>query len=254
MTIEAPRPQFRQLADLLRAGIERGDFAPGSALPSEDSLALRYGVNRTTVNRAVRLLRNDGLVRVERGRGTIVRDVPVIVRDAMSRYRRDNRESEGGRGAFDTEIRRLGMTPRSDTRVERVPAPARVAETLGIGTGSPVVARVRRMYANSTPVQLATSYIPADIADGTQLAEVDSGPGGIISRFTELGHAQVRISETIRVRQPDDAERRFLSLDEDQAVTEIWHVGWTADDRAVEVCIHVVPASLWTLDYSWPVS
>jgi GntR family transcriptional regulator len=33
---------------------------------------------------------------------------------------------------------------------------------------------------------------------------------------------------------------------------EIWHVGWTADEEPVEVCIHSVPACLWTLDYEWP--
>jgi len=109
------------------------------------------------------------------------------------------------------------------------------------------------MYANDVPVQLAPSYIPLEIAEGTRIAERDSGPGGIISRFAELGYAQVRITETVRVRRPDEEEQQFLSLEEDQPVIEIWHVGWTADDRPVEVCVHSVPAYLWTLDYEWPI-
>jgi hypothetical protein len=35
---------------------------------------------------------------------------------------------------------------------------------------------------------------------------------------------------------------------------EIWHTGWTVDDRAVEVAVHTVPASDWVLDYEWPIA
>jgi GntR family transcriptional regulator len=59
------------------------------------------------------------------------------------------------------------------------------------------------------PVQIAPSYIPADLAEVTALAEVDSGPGGIISRFAELGYAQVRITESVRVRPATGQERAF---------------------------------------------
>lgn len=253
MTIES-RSQFRQLADILRDAIERGDYPAGSALPSENDLASRYGVSRATANRAVLILRSEGLVSAERGRGVIVRAIPVIRRNAAGRYERAARESGGARGAFDAEIRALGMAPRTDVQVGPAVPPAAVAETLGVDPGQPsTIARDRRMYADDIPVQLAVSYIPADIAAGTQLAEPDSGPGGIISRFAELGHAQTRVTETVRVRRPTDAEADFLRLEPDQPVTEIFHVGWTADDRAVEVCVHTFPAFVWALDYAWPI-
>lgn len=253
MALGSPRSQYRQLADLIRDAIERGDFARGSVLPSEPELARRYEVSRPTVNRAMSILRSEGLVRVERGRGTIVRELPVIRRAAVARYERTARERAGSRGAFDGEIRSLGMTPRSDVEVTRVVPPPAVAGALGLPEGEQnVIIRKRRMYANGVPVQLATSYIPAAIADGTALAEQDSGPGGIISRFADLGHAQTRITETVRVRRLADDERQFLRLEDDQAGIEIWHTGWTADDRPVEVCVHIVPAYLWALDYEWP--
>lgn len=254
MTIESPRPQYRQIADLLRDAIDRGEYPPGSVFPSEPELAQRYQVSRPTINRAVSILRGEGLVRVERGRGTIVRPIPVIRRASIARYLRASREHANGRGAFDTEIRALGMTPRSDTEVSQAEAPARVADALNLPDDSrSVVIRKRRMYANDVPVQLAPSYIPSDIAEGTQLAEQDSGPGGIISRFAELGHAQVRITESVRIRRATDEEQHFLRLEEDEPVIEIWHVGWTAENRPVEVCVHSVPAYLWILDYEWSI-
>jgi GntR family transcriptional regulator len=251
--LEPPRSQYRQLADLLRGAIERGDYPPGSVLPSEPELSQRYGVSRPTINRAVSILRAQGLVRVDRGRGTIVREIPVIRRAAVTRYERSERERADSRGAFDAEIRGLGMTPRSDVEVSRAVPPPEVARALRLPEGEQnVIVRRRRMYANDVPVQLAPSYIPAEIAAGTRLAEPDPGPGGIISRFAELGYAQARITETVRVRAASDEERQFLRLDADQAVIEIWHVGWTAAGRPVEVCVHSMPAYLWTLDYEWP--
>jgi GntR family transcriptional regulator len=254
MPLESQRPQFRQLADLIRKAIEQGEYVAGAKLPAEPELAERFGVSRPTVNRAVAILRAEGLVQVTRGRGTIVRAIPEIHRSAMTRYEREAREQVGGRGAFDTEIRNLGMTPRSDVTVELVTPPDDVADALNIPRGKPnTIRRMRHMYANNIPVQLAPSYIPAEIAEGTQLAENDSGPGGIISRFADLGYAQTRITETVRARRATDEEREFLNLEDEQPVMEIWHVGWTAEDRAVEVCVHAMPTYLWRLEYSWPI-
>jgi GntR family transcriptional regulator len=255
MPLETPRSQYRQLADQIRAAIEAGEYPPGSALPSEPEMASRYDVSRPTVNRAVAILRNEGLVHVRRGVGASVREIPVIRRDATTRYQKAAREQAGSRGAFDGEIRRLGMEPRSDVEVSLVIPPPLVSAALGLPEGVPnTIQRMRRMYANDIPIQMAPSYIPAAIAEGTPIAEVDSGPGGIVSRFEELGYAQVRITETVRVRRPDDEERRFLRLEDGQQVIEIWHTGWTAEGRAVEVCVCCVPAHLWALDYGWAVS
>lgn len=64
---------FRQLADLLRNRIRTGDLAPGAALPSELQLAQTHGLSRTSVRQAIALLRAEGLVQVERPKGTYVR-------------------------------------------------------------------------------------------------------------------------------------------------------------------------------------
>ena len=244
-------PRYRQVADALRVAIEQGEYPPGTALPSEPEIAERYGTTRATVNYALRVLRGEGLVRPRRGRhggGTFVRPIPQIRRRAVARYRQTAREHEQARGAFEAEIRAQGMTPRSDVEVATVDAPARVAEVLGTAR---VVMRKRRMYADDIPVQLAPSYIPAAIAEGTALEQADTGPGGMLSRLAELGHAEVRFTESVRTRRATDEERDFLDLDADAPVMEIWHVGWTAAGRPVEVCVHSVAAYGWVLDYEW---
>jgi GntR family transcriptional regulator len=254
MTVPPHRGQYRQVADLIRDAIERGDYPRGLALPREDELAERMNVNRATINRALSVLEAEGLTRAIRGKGTFVTAIPPIRRDAVSRYSRSEREQAGGRGAFDTEIARLGMTSRSEVRVTRATPPAAVASLLDVPADQvSTVVRSREMYANSTAVQLADSYIPLEIAEGTVLEQEDTGLGGMVSRLADLGYQESRISEEIVVRPPTPHETRFLGLTEDQRVYHVTHVGWTAAGRAVEVTLHSMPTHLWHLRYEWPV-
>ncbi len=63
---------WRQIAEDLADAIDRGHPASGEKLAPEKELARQYGVNRHTIRQAIKLLVNDGLVRVEHGRGTFV--------------------------------------------------------------------------------------------------------------------------------------------------------------------------------------
>ena len=74
---DAGMPVWRQLADILRGQIERGEIAPGKLLPSTRVLMQTYGVSDGTVKRAVAALRDEGLVESVVGRG-----VYVIKKDA----------------------------------------------------------------------------------------------------------------------------------------------------------------------------
>ena len=104
------------------------------------------------------------------------------------------------------------------------------------------------------PVQLATSWLPLDIAAGTQLAEVDTGPGGSYSRLADLGHGPAEFTEAIQLRLPDDSERDWLRMDVEQRVYFIRRTARDAGGRAVEVTDTVLPAHQWELLYTWPAS
>lgn len=64
---------FREVAQLLRDGIDARDWAPGTMLPAEVDLAATYMVSRTTVRRALQVLEQDRVVEVIPGRGRMVR-------------------------------------------------------------------------------------------------------------------------------------------------------------------------------------
>ena len=69
---QSPIPLYRQLADIIAAKIDSGEYPLDAKIPSEHVLAKRYGVGRPTVRQATELLvRNRMLVR-RRGSGTYV--------------------------------------------------------------------------------------------------------------------------------------------------------------------------------------
>jgi len=69
---EGKTPVYLQIAAILRDAIGRGDYPPGRAIPSETQLMQEHGVARLTARKAVRVLADEGLVEVVRGRGAYV--------------------------------------------------------------------------------------------------------------------------------------------------------------------------------------
>ena len=68
-----PRPPYMQIANALRAAILTKQLAPGDQLPSGNELAKRYSVARMTVQQALRVLRDEGLIVTRQGSGVFVR-------------------------------------------------------------------------------------------------------------------------------------------------------------------------------------
>src|SRR5947207_6101415 len=72
--IRVPRPAERAprtselVADSIRSQVARGELVPGDRFPSEDQLMEVFGVARTTLREALRILESEGLVEVLRGR------------------------------------------------------------------------------------------------------------------------------------------------------------------------------------------
>lgn len=61
-----------QVAGDIRRAIAEGEALPGEKLPPARDLAAILGVNTNTVLRALRLLRDEGILEFQRGRGTTV--------------------------------------------------------------------------------------------------------------------------------------------------------------------------------------
>ncbi|NJP30213.1 winged helix-turn-helix transcriptional regulator [Microbispora sp. SCL1-1] len=68
--------RYQVIAGALRERIERGEFGPGAALPSEAELRWLYAASRNTVRMAFAQLEREGLVVSIQGKGRFVRTTP----------------------------------------------------------------------------------------------------------------------------------------------------------------------------------
>ncbi|QKG27295.1 GntR family transcriptional regulator [Actinomadura verrucosospora] len=253
---QSQRYGFREIAAKIRQEIQDRQYPTGSVLPPEPELAERYGASRSLVNRAMQMLAAEGIVRPRQGRGTIVTWLPPMLH-SPARYDRTTRENNGARGAFDAEVRALGLEPQHEITTEHAEPPVEVAETLGLPASEPnCLVRRRRLLASGIPVRLNASWFPLDIAGGTILEE--EAPvivGGVKTALAELGYPQVTAREHITPsRLPTDAEALALEISPERTVMEIMHVGRTAEGKAVEVTITVAPAHYLVAEYEFPLA
>jgi GntR family transcriptional regulator len=71
---DSPEPLYRQVAGMIRARIASGEIT--SRLPSLKTIAQEYGVSHITAEKAIGLLKDEGLIVVVIGRGAYVRKNP----------------------------------------------------------------------------------------------------------------------------------------------------------------------------------
>ncbi|MBW4704047.1 GntR family transcriptional regulator [Micromonospora sp. RL09-050-HVF-A] len=64
------QPRYRTIADELKQRIERGAIPPGAVLPTESVLTAEFRASRGTIRQAISVLRDEGFVTTEHGRGT----------------------------------------------------------------------------------------------------------------------------------------------------------------------------------------
>jgi GntR family transcriptional regulator len=245
------RPVYKQIADELRQRIEAGQIAPGDRLPSESELVAEFAVAQGTVRQAIALLRGDGLVVAEHGKGVFVRRRPKIRRLAHDRFARRHRDA--GKAAYLVEAEREESVPRVDVFfVGKEKAEKDVAARLKLRAGSTVLARRRRYLSDDEPTELASSFIPWQLANGTPMTETNPGPGGVYARIEEAGHRLGRFTEEVTARMPSPDEAKALRLPPGTPVLTLVRVAYDTDDLPVEVCETVMSSNHFVLSYELP--
>ncbi len=152
-----------------------------------------------------------------------------------------------------TEAEQIGATPQVDMiEVSESRPPAEVADRMGIGDDTSVVIRSRRYLLDGKPVEIAVSYIPADLAHGTPIGDLNPGRGGIYARLEEQGHVLARFTEDVTARMPTPEESRLLNLPPGVPVFRLIRTAYDLENRPVEVCDTVMAANAYQLSYELP--
>ena len=85
MPYEYTPPKYAQVIAELQRRIENGEYPPGSLMPSEHQLSGEFGIARPTVVRALRVLRQEGWIETQQGKGSFVRGRPALAEVTSAR-------------------------------------------------------------------------------------------------------------------------------------------------------------------------
>lgn len=224
------------LTERLRGQITAGELAPGDRLPTVREAQTLWGVGESVVRSAYSRLTAEGLIRASRGRGTTVvgpdvQAVPVdtkVYRDDLGYY-------------FGSPTQAFRLVGRPT--VTLAPATMRVARRLHVEPGSLVVVRDRVLgergtkRTRPTPMQIATSYLPAWLYEALPIiGEPVTGPGGIYDRIEEWADGPLRWPDpTYGAVNATVDEAKRLRVAAGTALAVRYRVTYLADGRPVEL-------------------
>jgi DNA-binding transcriptional regulator YhcF (GntR family) len=187
-----PRSPYIQVASALRAAILTKKFQPGEKLPSGHQLSEHYGVARMTIQTAIRVLREEGLVVSRQGSGVFVRERtarPVGLRPVMER-------------AFEREqvtIDFFGFT--AETLLGAVQEPL---DKIRAGAAAPESITIRMLVPDSTK-PAALPCRAEDLADDPAFRErshamTERHSAAIVDAVHELDEAGLISSGSVELR------------------------------------------------------
>jgi GntR family histidine utilization transcriptional repressor len=149
---DPPPPRYQEVKVAIRDEIADGRWRPGDRVPSESALMRRHGVSRMTVNRALRELVAEGLIRRVKGSGSFVADLHPVASLLRVRPIEEEVAERGHRHS----ARVLGLV--------RERCDALVAAQLGLRPRASVF-HVRIVHLeNGVPIQLEDRWVNPAVA------------------------------------------------------------------------------------------
>ncbi|MFJ4153012.1 GntR family transcriptional regulator [Streptomyces galbus] len=236
--------RYEEVAAELRSRIRGGEYEAGGTLPKYEDLTAVYGVGRGVISAAIVVLEREGLVRRIKQRGIVVLNRRIKRRHVARRQllTSSKRADDAFPPAFHHDCR---WVPPGRLFSERLPAPERVAELMGIKAGAETLRRRRvTSLIGDSPFQVVDFWVSETmLRDAPQIVEASTGTGGYLDRSEEAGQGLVSWTEFIRARLPSRDEAQLLEISEEAPVVETACVGKsTKDGTPVEVMIRVIPA------------
>ena len=139
---------YQQLADSLRDKIYEGKYAFGDKLPSERSLAEKFGISHLTVRKALAILDEEGMLLRVQGKGTFVR---------AQKYSIDMQHMDG----FSSMFGQQGITITNKVLYSGVrEAGFKYSRIFGIPREEPVFELIRLRQNGEDPVALEYNILP----------------------------------------------------------------------------------------------
>jgi GntR family transcriptional regulator len=219
---DSPVPYYYQLEGFLRGRIENGTWKPGQRIPSEAELCEAFDVSRRVVRQGLNELVQEGVLYRRKGKGTFVAEPKI--RESLVQHLT---------GFYEDTVA-LGLKPSTKVLEQRViPAPPKIAETLGLREGDPVTMIDRLRFVDGEPIVLVISYVPYRLCP--ELVNEDFSTQSlyaILEKRYELELVYGR--RTLEAVAATEEEAEFLEIQEGDPIVLLRSISYLKDGGPIE--------------------
>lgn len=214
-------PVYVKIAEELKNNIKQQIFQSGDKLPTEKNLSARFNVNRHTIRNAIALLKEEGLIRVDRGRGMFVAKTPIKYPIGERVRYNESLEAQGIKASYEK------------LKAIEIPAEGAIADALKIDIGAPVVLIERVGLANDRPISIGSSYFSAELfPDLIKFWDKYSSISKLLKEIYYRDH--IRHSTTVCARIVREADARLLQIPANQPILLAQSINCDRDETIVE--------------------
>ncbi len=227
-------PLWAQLEVELRRRLEEGEFS--EAFPTDLDLTTTYGVSRHTVREAVRNLNKTGLLKRERGRGTVVNKAEF-------------EQSLGTLYSLFQSVESTGVEQTSEVLELTIVENAEAAMHLDLEETASLVHLSRLRLAAGSPLAVDRIWLPADTA--TPLLEADWSHTSLYGELAKIGAPLPNQGwERLMPVIPSAGDRTKLGLTKSDAAFFLERLG-TKDGTPVEWRTTVIRGDRYRFVSDW---
>lgn len=221
---QSEKPKYLQIRETIRDEIEDGAYLPGSAIPSENDLADRFGTTRLTVRNAIDALVSGGLLRRVQGKGVYVLSKRLGKTKSLELL------------GFRDSVRELDAVPSVKvlSKAKR-PAGNFFARLFGISVEDDLVVIKRLNYADDVPISIEKTFIPIPIFPNIE--SVDVGVFSLYQAYGLFGHPATSAAERLDMVGLDVRDAHLLDLPAGSSAIQYECVTYDADGAPIEYVV-----------------
>lgn len=213
-------PLYIQLREVIRSKIEEGEYPPGTAIPSEYTLAETYGINRLSVRNALEALEYEGLIKSVKGKGVFVKG------------QRTQRELNT-LGGYRTTMKTLNKEASTKVLLKALrKAGPYYSRLLNINEDDDIWYIKRIDYSMDEPVSYEEIYIPYYIIPGLDKIDVQ-----LFSIYEVYQWNNIKIEsgdQILRIIKPTSKIAKHLGINNTQVVMEFSCITKDSEGKVIE--------------------
>lgn len=211
---------YQQLADSLRDKIYEGKYAFGDKLPSERSLAEKFGISHLTVRKALAILEEEGMLLRVQGKGTFVR---------AQKYSIDMQHLDG----FSSMFGQQGITITNKVLYSGVrEAGFKYSRIFGIPREEPVFELIRLRQNGEDPVALEYNILPTKRVPHVE--EYDYSLYSLWDVYRQTGIQLVEENQKLEIVKVFNPQADLLNVEEGADMLMLSSTALDASGKVIE--------------------